>query len=70
MLTFDLDDLDGTVLVSDSEELQVAVLSLFRFRVSIDLDAEVLSVRLPVDLALSYKHSQHENARERKGLTS
>ena len=57
-LTFDLDNLDGTVLVSNSEEFQVAVLSLFRLGVSIDFDAKVISVRLPVDLTLYIRRCQ------------
>ena len=50
--TFDLDDLNGAVLVAETEELEVAVLRLLRLSVSVDLDAKEVSVRLPVDLAL------------------
>ena len=48
----DLDDLDGAVLVAETEEFEVAVLRLLRLGVTVDLDAKVVAVRLPVDLAL------------------
>ena len=51
-LTFDLDDLDRDVLVAQPEQFEVAVTSFTRLGVTVDLDAEVVSVRLPVQFAL------------------
>lgn len=59
--TLDLDDLHGTVLVTQTEELEVAVLRLLRLGVAVHLDAEVVPVRLPVDLGL--RRRQHERAK-------
>ncbi len=48
----DLDDLDGNVLLAETEQLEVAVLGLASFGVAVDLDAQEVAVRLEVELAL------------------
>lgn len=50
-----LNDLDGVVLLSESEQLQVAegsLLGLGLSSVSVDLDTEVVSLILEVEFAL------------------
>ena len=64
--TLDLDDLDGAVLVAETEELEVAVLRLLRLGVTVDLDAKVVAVRLPVDLALRSRARVSFPAQSRK----
>jgi hypothetical protein len=49
---FDLNDLDGDGLFSDSEDFEVAVSGLLRLGETVNLDAEVVAVVLPMELAL------------------
>ena len=48
----DLDNLDWNGLLPNSEHFEIAVGCLLRLRQAIDLDAEVVSAVLPVELAL------------------
>jgi hypothetical protein len=62
--TLDFDNLNGNVLVSKTEEFEVAVTSFTGFGVTIDFDTEVVSVRLPVEFTLrtlpAYQTSPHK----------
>lgn len=49
----ELDDIDRERFVPDPEQLQVAVHRLLGLGVPVDLDAEKVAIRLPMDLRLS-----------------
>jgi hypothetical protein len=48
----ELDNLNGIVLLTDTEDLEVAEDRLLRLGVAVDLDAEEIALVLPVELTL------------------
>ena len=52
VLTLELDDLDGVVLLPHPEDLEVAEDRLLGLGVAVDLDTQEVSLVLPVKLAL------------------
>ena len=59
--TFQLHDLNREVLLPHTEDFQIAERGLFRFGMTINLDAEVITLALPEELALSTRRCQSKS---------
>lgn len=55
--TFQLHDLDWEILLPHTEDLQIAEDGFLRFGMAIDLDAQEVTLVLPVELALRIARS-------------
>jgi hypothetical protein len=55
-LTFVFNDFDGEIFVSHSEDLEVTEDGFLRLCVTVDLDAEEVSLILPMEFTLSGRH--------------
>jgi hypothetical protein len=65
VLTLELDNFDGVLLLAHPEDLEVAEDGFLRLGVTVDLDAEEVSLILPVKLAL--KVEVEGSTRRRRG---